>query len=91
MVNVHYFESTGEAYDACQCDKAIKTGDVLVIRSERVVGIADTWPMAVTAKHGELHRPATGLTVEQACTSKMLPGLKVARERIRWLGYKAAD
>lgn len=52
---VHKFESTAEAYDACQCDDDIKTGDVLVIASEGVVGIADTWPIAVTAERGQLH------------------------------------
>lgn len=52
---IHRFDSTEEAYDACQCDDTIQKGDLLLIESEGVVGIADTWPMAVTAKRGELH------------------------------------
>lgn len=55
MTQVHYFNSTGEAYDATQCSDEIKDGDVLVIRSEGVVGIADTWPFAVTEAAGNLH------------------------------------
>lgn len=51
----HTFSDTGEAYDACQCDDAIKTGDLLVIDREHVVGIADTWPVAVTPNAGALH------------------------------------
>ena len=54
-MHVHYFESTGRAYDATQCDETIRTGDILVIESEGVVGIADTWPFAITAETGKLH------------------------------------
>lgn len=49
------FDSTGEAYDATQCCEEIKDGDMLVIHSERVVGLAQTWPLAVTPAHGALH------------------------------------
>ena len=62
---IHRFDSTGEAYDACQCDERIKTGDVLIIESERVVGIADTWPVAVTVEYGNLHITCEGVTVEE--------------------------
>lgn len=55
-VTVHRFASTGEAYDACMCYETIKRGDVLVIESEGVVGVAYTWPFAVTPEAGELHR-----------------------------------
>lgn len=52
---IHTFDSTQEAYDACQCDESIKDGDILLIPSEGVVGLAGTWPVAVTVKYGELH------------------------------------
>ena len=52
---IHEFESSSEAYDACQCDEDIEDGDVLVVRPERVVGVANTWPFAVTKEHGDLH------------------------------------
>ena len=55
MTKTHEFDSTGEAYDACQCDDTIKTGDTLVIKSEGVVGVAHTWPIAVTVTRGEFH------------------------------------
>ena len=55
MGSVHHFPSTVEAYEQCQCDAAMKDGDILVIHSEQVVGIAHTWPVAVTVKHGALH------------------------------------
>lgn len=54
-MKTHQFSSTGEAYDACQCDEDIQDGDILVIESEGVIGVADTWPVAVTAEHGSLH------------------------------------
>lgn len=55
---IHMFDYSGEAYDACQCDKSIEDGDILYIPSEGVVGIADTWPIAVTHSYGKLHTPA---------------------------------
>ncbi len=73
----HLFDSTGEAYDACLSTLPIKTGDTIVVESEGVVGIADTFPFAITDESGELHsvnRQATtpsghaysrGITAEQ--------------------------
>lgn len=57
-VATHHFPSTDSAYARCQCDDSVRDGDVLVVAAERVVGIADTWPLAVTAEHGSLHRAA---------------------------------
>ena len=54
-MTIHTFPDTGLAYDACQCDDTIKDGDILLIEREGVVGIADTWPIAITEKHGVLH------------------------------------
>ncbi len=54
-IAIHTFDSTGDAYDACQCDESIRNGDTLLIPSERVVGLADTWPIAVTREHGALY------------------------------------
>lgn len=54
-MKTHIFLSTGAAYDACQCDDDINDGDILLIPSEQVVGVADTWPFAVTKKSGDLH------------------------------------
>lgn len=59
-MKIHFFESTGKAYNACQCSDEIKTGDILFIPSEGVVGIADAWPVAVTANHGDLHSAVKG-------------------------------
>lgn len=49
------FPSTRNAYDACQTSEDIRDGDVLVIEDEKVVGIAWTWPFALTESFGELH------------------------------------
>lgn len=60
VFTVHKFMSTGEAYDACQCDNSIKRGDVLAIEAEGVIAIADTWPVAITSAHGQLHQTRNG-------------------------------
>lgn len=59
----HVFDSTAEAYDATQCDDSIRKGDRLLIVKEAVVGLADTWPIAVTVEHGELHQPMDGADI----------------------------
>jgi hypothetical protein len=64
-MTAHYFDSSGEAYDACQCDETIQNGDVLVIASERIVGLAHTWPVTVTADHGALHKLNSGWTLTE--------------------------
>jgi hypothetical protein len=56
--NVHRFETTGQAYDASQTRDDIADGDVLVVISERVVGVlVSAWPVAVTTEAGAFHGP----------------------------------
>ena len=86
MRKIHYFETTGDAYDACQCDEKITNGDLLVIVPEKVVGIADTWPIAVTENHGVLHRPKEGYTVGDVKVDFIEPAAD-ARELIAKLGW----
>lgn len=62
MTTTHLFPSTSAAYDACQCDDRVATGDVLLVESEQVAGVAHTWPFAVTAQAGQLHQLAPGYT-----------------------------
>ena len=35
----HAFATTGNAYDASQCDESIKTGDTLIVLPERVIAV----------------------------------------------------
>jgi hypothetical protein len=62
----HQFESTGAAYDATQCREEIKNGDCLFIPEERVVGLAATWPVAITANAGNLHALADDSPIDAA-------------------------
>ena len=54
------FESTGDAYDWTQMSDS--NGDIIVIPSERVVGLSTTWPIAVTKAHGALHSKLDSMT-----------------------------
>lgn len=54
-MTIHAFTDSGAAYDATQSSDDVRKGDVLLIASERVVGLADTWPFAVTVAAGALH------------------------------------
>ena len=70
-MTIWHFDTTGEAYDACQCDDRLKDGDTLVCghwcdlpegwacgwgQYDTVVGIVSTWPTAVTKINGQLHK-----------------------------------
>ena len=63
---IHSFETTGNTYDAVQTDEAIATGDTLLVIGEAVVGVALTWPFAVTDEAGHLHQvaPKAGDTLD---------------------------
>ena len=90
MAAIHKFDTTGEAYDAVQCDPEIKNGDFLFVPSEQVIGIAYTWPFALTKNHGALH------TVEDSVAGRAILN-KVRRsvvEGTMWaetIGYELLD
>lgn len=64
---IYAFETSGDAYDATQTDERIANGDILLILTEKIVGIAYTWPYAITANCGRLHAidPKPGETLEE--------------------------
>lgn len=50
-VNIHTFDSTGEAYDKSQYLDEIKHGDILSVPSEKAIAVLDeAWPIPLT--HG---------------------------------------
>ncbi|EAT07488.1 hypothetical protein SKA58_19695 [Sphingomonas sp. SKA58] len=76
---IHSFETSGNAYDACQTDDAIKTGDLLLILPEKIVGLAYAWPVAVTLEYGKLlsfvsadHRTISDLMTTFPITSEQV-------------------
>lgn len=86
---VHEFETSGEAYDACQCDETIANGDVLLIASEGVVGVADTWPVAVTFAYGKLHTPGEGYTLAACLEGRAAAsGIHFAKVIAERLGFE---
>ena len=89
---IHQFRSTGDAYDACQCDDTIQDGDTLVIMSEGVVGIADTWPVAVTVAAGKLHIPADGMSLAHCLENRVTDAaVSFARDHAVTLGFAVRD
>ena len=53
------FDSSGQAYDRCNSDEHMHTGRVFIVESEKIVGIAWAWPIAVTQESGQLHTSTT--------------------------------
>ncbi|MFD9868564.1 hypothetical protein ACFXI8_27345 [Streptomyces niveus] len=84
---VWIFDSTGEAYGAVQCRDDIRDGDVLVVESEQVIGIAHTWPFALTEAHGELQRFRKGLDPPTWEDGKHAPGVAVAEREAARMGF----
>ncbi len=67
-MKIHTFPDTGDAYNCTQCGTSntgedVTNGDLLVIESEQVVGICDTWPFAVTIAYGNLDALEDGVAV----------------------------
>ena len=88
----HAFATTGNAYDATQCDETIRTGDTLLVLAERVVAVAMTWPFAVTAERGKLHAvapPKAGETLADLTRTLHVTAEDVAHaaELARALGF----
>lgn len=71
------FRSSKEAYDAIQTGKCPQ-GSIFTVPSERIVGIADTWPVALTKEYGVLHQFKDGLSTEEKART-----LKVSSEVIQ--------
>ncbi len=89
---IHAFASTGNAYDAVQTDETIVAGDTLLMLDERVVGVAMTWPFAVTAEVGKLHavcEPGAGETLGHIEKALDVPDGSIARacRLARTLGF----
>ena len=84
---IHKYSSTGSAYDACQCDESVKTGDILLIESERVVGLAMTWPVAVTEEYGHLHTVADGYSLD-GMAEFTTEQVAAARALVKEMGYE---
>lgn len=85
---VHEFATTGLAYDYVQSSDTVKDGDILLIDHEKVVGIATTWPIAVTKAHGELHVVGNGHTIDEIAKEKgFTDSLKQARELAKSKGW----
>lgn len=84
MTHTHTFSSTGDAYDATQCDDDVLTGHTLLVLQEGVVGLSWTWPVAVTVISGNLHQmgdnPATVITDAGWETSQIQHAVAVADE-----------
>src|SRR4051812_1056900 len=98
-MKTHTFEkkSSGGVYDQSQYDDKISSGDVLVVKSEKIVGILlSAWPTAVTKEHGKLHCKNPGATWVKLCRQfgdkqdyylSYIEACKVAKE----LGYELEE
>ena len=63
------YRSTGSAYDDCQTNPEMKAGTIFTVESEKVVGIAWAWPIAITATEGQLH----GIKTDPRTWGKLAP------------------
>lgn len=88
----HAFASTGNAYDASQCDETILTGDTPLVLAEQVVAIASPKPFAVTETCGKLHAlspPKPGKSLAEIAGSLYVreAGCRHAADLARHLGF----
>jgi len=78
---IHAFATSGNAYDGVQTDERIATSNLLLVLDEAIVGIAMTWPFAVTAEAGNLHQIAAkpGETCKHLATSLGVEAAAIGR------------
>jgi hypothetical protein len=104
-MNTHTFDTTGAAYDATQTGHTyaddelgalvvtttIKDGDVLVCDElAPVIGVAHTWPLAVTRARGHLHSARPGAWPELVA-GKLGEGIRAAVAIARSRGLELAE
>lgn len=88
---VFVFHDTGEAYDAVQTMDEINDGDILLIPDEGVVGIAWTWPIAITKECGELHQANEGMLYNVLQENGIGGNISQAMILARSKGYELED
>jgi hypothetical protein len=87
---VHHFDSTREAYNATQWNDEIRDGDVLVITSEKVIGVLnEAWPFALTVRHGELQ--TLKVPISDVGEDRYAESVRVAAEQARELDIALRD
>ena len=62
-VNVYVCSSSEDAYNLSQGLPTTDNGAILYIPSENIVGVVNTWPIAVTKEAGQLHTPCDWQTI----------------------------
>lgn len=84
-MNVHRFESNEEAYDASQCDEAIKDGDLLVT-PDAIAVLMQAWPVLLYGDTmGVFHKLADGVTwadVKRAGDGDYQPSVDAAQRLV---------
>jgi len=91
-VQVHFFESEGEAYDASQTDEGIKDGDVLLAGEQRSAAILiRAWPTLVEVREDQgetaFDRLKPTSRWENVEGGRYLLSLVVAREALSKRGW----
>lgn len=88
MAKIHHFENTRSVIRHWNKHKYLYQGDILVIKHEKVVGIASkNWPVAVTEESGDfyqIHKEADLMKIAQILQwplSSVAKALKEANKR----------
>ena len=85
---IYHFDNSRQAYERAQTDGDINDGDVLIIESEKIVGLVGDFPLAVTESTGVLHALADGETFEKLGFSDK--SIALARDAAKTLGFPLA-
>lgn len=89
-MKTHEFDNTESTYSACQIGEA-KTGDLLIIESEEIVGVAYCWPIAATLRTGELYSIKPTSTIQMVAEGDSMHTESISDQAALIHGYKAAQ
>jgi hypothetical protein len=86
-MKIHNLPNTDVAFDACN-DGTAEDGDVLVVQSEQVVGVASFFRFAVTVKTGDMSEFLVDYPIGPAEFLKLVNGIRAAVAEAQRLGYE---
>lgn len=88
-MKIHTFPDSETAGDSAGVDADVQIGDVLVVESEKVVGVNAVYPFAVTVASGELDSFGIDVPiVDPKVLLRLVCSIRAAIAEARRLGYE---
>lgn len=87
------FDCSRDAYDFTQACEDAADGDLMLIKNDKelIIGVVDTWPMALTKQAGKLHEQFEGELLDYLKANKLDRNLGAARDLASLFGAELRE